>query len=91
MCPLSVSRFFLGHCFGVKPTPGGTALSCFPGSAQNKFENNGTERRTNFFQVPPKKQPLGAWESAHSLGFARCDPSKIGKFKNGDTKCTRTK
>jgi hypothetical protein len=24
-----VSRFLLGHCFGAKPAPGGTALFCF--------------------------------------------------------------
>ena len=64
-----VSRPLLGHCFGAYPAPGGTwsSASAAPslrglGSSQNKFVSRGTERRTNFFQAPPRKQTFGAWE-----------------------------
>ena len=49
--------------------PGGTRSSALPaapvpglGSSQNKFVSRGTERRTNFFRAPPRKQTFGAWE-----------------------------
>jgi hypothetical protein len=32
------------------------------GSSQNKFVSRGTERRTNFFRAPPRKQTCGTWE-----------------------------
>jgi len=64
-----VSRLLLGHSFGAFPTPGGTRSSaslCAPlwglGSSQNKFENHGKERRSNFFRAPPRKQTFGTWE-----------------------------
>jgi hypothetical protein len=31
-------------------------------SSQNKFENPGKERLSNFFRAPPRKQTFGAWE-----------------------------
>ena len=64
-----VSRLFLGHSFGAFPAPGGTRSSashCAPlrglGSSQNKFENHGKERLSNFFRAPPRKQTFGTWE-----------------------------
>jgi len=64
-----VSRLLLGHSFGAFPAPGGTrpsASQCAPlrglGSSQNKFENHGTERLSNFFRAPPRKQAFGTWE-----------------------------
>jgi hypothetical protein len=64
-----VSRPLLGHCFGAYPAPGGTwsSASAAPslrglGSSQNKFVSRGTERRTNFFRAPPRKQTFGTWE-----------------------------
>ena len=64
-----VSRLLLGHSFGAFPAPGGTRSSashCAPlrglGSSQNKFENHGTERLSNFFRAPPRKQTFGTWE-----------------------------
>ena len=64
-----VSRLLLGHSFGAFPAPGGTRSSashCAPlwglGSSQNKFENHGKVRRSNFFRAPPRKQPFGTWE-----------------------------
>jgi len=64
-----VSRLLLGHSFGAFPAPGGTRSSashCAPlrglGSSQNKFENHGKERRSNFFRAPPRKQTFGTWE-----------------------------
>ncbi len=64
-----VSRLLLGHSFGAFPAPGGTRSSashCAPlrglGSSQNKFENHGKERLSNFFRVPPRKQTFGTWE-----------------------------
>lgn len=64
-----VSRPLLGHCFGANPAPGGTRSSALPaapvsglGSSQNNFVSRGTERRTNFFRAPPRKQTFGAWE-----------------------------
>jgi hypothetical protein len=64
-----VSRLLLGHSFGDFPAPGGTRSSashCAPlrglGSSQNKFENHGKERRSNFFRDPPRKQTFGTWE-----------------------------
>ena len=64
-----VSRLLLGHSFGAFPSPGGTRSSashCAPlrdlGSSQNKFENHGKERLSNFFRAPPRKQTFGTWE-----------------------------
>ena len=64
-----ISRLLLGHSFGAFPAPGGTRSSashCAPlrglGSSQNKFENHGKERRSNFFRAPPRKQTFGTWE-----------------------------
>jgi hypothetical protein len=64
-----VSRLLLGHSFGAFPAPGGTRSSashCAPlwglGSSQNKFENRGKERLSNFFRAPPRKQTFGTWE-----------------------------
>jgi hypothetical protein len=64
-----VSRLLLGHSFGVFPAPGGTRSSASHlaplrglGSSQNKFENHGKERLSNFFRAPPRKQTFGTWE-----------------------------
>ena len=64
-----VSRLLLGHSFGAFPAPGGTRSSashCAPlrglGSSQNKFENHGNQRLSNFFRAPPRKQTFGTWE-----------------------------
>jgi len=64
-----VSRLLLGHNFGAFPAPGGTRSSAShfaplrgPGSSQNKFENHGKERLSNFFRAPPRKQTFGTWE-----------------------------
>jgi hypothetical protein len=64
-----ISRLLLGHSFGAFPAPSGTRSSashCAPlrghGSSQNKFENHGKERRSNFFRAPPRKQTFGTWE-----------------------------
>ena len=64
-----VSRLLLGHSFGAFPAPGGTRSSashCAPlrglGSSQEKFENHGRERLSNFFRAPPRKQTFGTWE-----------------------------
>ena len=64
-----VSRLLLGHSFGASPAPGGTRFSASHsaplrdlGFSQNKFENRGKERRTNFFRAPPRKQTFGTWE-----------------------------
>src|ERR1039458_6119185 len=64
-----VSRLLLGHSFGAFPAPGGTRSSashCAPlrglGSSQNKLENHGKERLSNFFRAPPRKQTFGTWE-----------------------------
>ena len=93
-----VSRLLLGHRFGVFPAPGGTRSSASPsaplrglGSSQNKFANDGKKRRANFFRAPPRKQTFGLGSRAHSLGFARCDPSNNGKIQQTETRlCTRT-
>ena len=64
-----VSRLLLSHSFGAFPAPGGarsSASHCAPlrglGSSQNNFENHGTERLSNFFRAPPRKQTFGTWE-----------------------------
>ena len=64
-----VSRLLLGHSFGAFPAPGGTRSSASHsaplrglGSSQNKFENHGKERPSNFFRAPPRKQTFGTWE-----------------------------
>src|SRR5580658_8591513 len=64
-----VSRLLLGHSFGTFPAPGGARSSASHfaplwglGSSQNKFENRGKERLSNFFRAPPRKQPFGTWE-----------------------------
>jgi single-strand DNA-binding protein len=79
LCLVTASGFF--------PAPGGTRSSASPsaplrglGSSQNKFANDGTKRRANFFRAPPRKQTFGLGSRTHSLGFAQCDPSNNGKF-----------
>jgi|SRR5882672_3062197 len=64
-----VSRLLLGHSFGAFPAPGGARSSASHfaplrglGSSQNKFENHGKERLSNFFRAPPRKQTVGTWE-----------------------------
>ena len=64
-----VSRLLLGHSFGAFPAPGGARSSASHlaplrglGSPQNKFENHGNERLSNFFRAPPRKQTFGTWE-----------------------------
>ena len=64
-----VSRLLFGHSFGAFPAPGGTrssashsALLWGLGSSQNKFENRGKVRLSNFFRAPPRKQTFGTWE-----------------------------
>jgi hypothetical protein len=64
-----VSRLLLSHSFGAFPAPGGTRSSASHsaplwglGSSQNKFENHGKERLSNFFRAPPRKQTFGTWE-----------------------------
>ena len=94
-----VSRLLLGHRFGAFPAPGGTRSSASRpaplrglGSSQNKFAISGKKRRANFFRAPPRKQTFGLGSRAHSLGFARCDPSNNGKIQQTETRlCTRTK
>jgi hypothetical protein len=64
-----VSRLLLDHSFGAFPAPGGTRSSASHlaplrdlGSSQNKFENHGKVRLSNFFRAPPRKQTFGTWE-----------------------------
>jgi hypothetical protein len=64
-----VTRLLLGHSFGAFPAPGGTRSSASHlaplrgrGSSQNKFENPGKIRLSNFFRAPPRKQTFGTWE-----------------------------
>jgi hypothetical protein len=64
-----VSRLLLGHSSGAFPAPCGTRPSASHsaplwglGSSQNKLENHGKERRSNFFRAPPRKQTFGTWE-----------------------------
>jgi hypothetical protein len=64
------SRLMLGHCFGAKPAPCGSASFCFPGASQDKFEDRGKRRRTNFSRAPPRKHSLALGSRAHSLGSA---------------------
>ena len=60
-----VSRLVLGHCFGAKPAPSGSASFCFLGSSQNKFVSTRQVRRTNFFRAPPRKHSLALGSRAH--------------------------
>src|SRR5437588_4912269 len=69
-----VSRLLLGHSFGAFPAPGGTRSSASHsaplrglGSSQNKLENHGKERLSNFFRAPPRTQPSALGSRAHSL------------------------
>ena len=94
-----VSRLFLGHSFGAFPAPGGTRSSASHfaplrglGSSQNKFENHGKERLSNFFRPPPESRPSALGSRAHSLSSAQCDPSNNGRIQQTETlSCTRTK
>ena len=49
------SRFMLGHCFGVYPTPGGSALFCFGYAALRVT--------VSIFDGPSVNAVLGTWES----------------------------
>ena len=94
-----VSRLLLGHSFGAFPAPGGTRSSASHsaplrrlGSSQNKFENHGKERRSNFFRALPESRPSALGSRARSLSSARCDPSNNGRIQQTETlSCTRTK
>jgi hypothetical protein len=78
----SASRFHPSKpTSGLPGTPTSAPLRGL-GSSQNKFAIGGTKRRANFFRAPPRMQPFGLGSRAHSLGFARCDPSNNGKFNN---------
>ena len=71
-CALSLRRLsphqflvMLGHCFGAKPAPCGSASFCFACSAPagsrflpKQVCKRGQERRTNFFRAPPRKHSL---------------------------------
>jgi hypothetical protein len=95
----SVSRPLLGHCFGAKPAPSGSASFCFGYAALSGSRflpkqvcKRGKERRTNFFRAPPRKHSLALGSRAHSLGFAMCDPSRIREINETETPpCIRTK
>ena len=50
------------------------------GSSQNKFENRGKERRSNFFRAPPRKHSLALRSRAHSLALRRVTRAGYGKF-----------
>src|SRR5438270_5675303 len=83
-----VSRLLLGHSFGAFPAPGGTRSSASHsaplrglGSSQNKFENHGKERLSNFFRAPPESRPSALGSRAHSLSSAQCDPSNNGRIQ----------
>jgi len=94
-----VSRLLLGHSFGAFPAPGGTRSSASHsaplwglGSSQNKFENHGKERLSNFFRAPPRKQTFGTWEPGPLASFAPRDPSNNGRIQETETlSCIRTK
>jgi len=47
---------------------------------KTSLQNDGKERRANFFRAPPRKQTFGLGSRTHSPGFAQCDPSNNGKF-----------
>jgi hypothetical protein len=71
-----VSRLLLGQSFGAFPAPGGTRSSASHlaplrglGSSQNKLENHGKERLSNFFRAPPRKQTFGT-----------CEPGPLAKL-----------
>lgn len=62
------------------------------GSSQNKVENHGKERRSNFFRAPPRKQTFGTWEPGPLAKLRPCDPSNNGRIRQTETpSCTRTK
>jgi hypothetical protein len=70
------SRLMLGHCFGAKPAPCGSASFCFAFSAPvgsrflpEEVCKRGRERRTNFFRAPPRKHSLALGSRAHSLAL----------------------
>jgi hypothetical protein len=52
---LSGARRHSVFCFAFAPLWG-------LGSSQNKFENHGKVRPSNFFRAPPRKQTFGTWE-----------------------------
>jgi hypothetical protein len=52
---LSGARRHSVFCFACAPLWG-------LGSSQNKFENHGKVRLSNFFRAPPRKQTFGTWE-----------------------------
>jgi len=91
-----ISRLLLGHSLGAFPAPGGTRSSashCAPlrrlGSSQNKFENHGNERLSNFFRALPESRPSALGSRAHSLSSAQCDPSNNGRIQQPETlSCT---
>jgi hypothetical protein len=66
-----VSRLLLGHCFGAYPAPCGSSLFCFGFAPYGLRFPYRTLRKC-------RASALGS--RALSLGSARCDPSKIGKF-----------
>ncbi len=91
----SVSRRLLGHGFEAIPAPCGSSLFCFGCTAlwvtvsrQILFAKHSEK----FSRSLRKCRASALGSRAHSLGFALCDPSRIGKFNKTETKsCTRTK
>jgi hypothetical protein len=78
-----ISRLLLGHGFGAIPAPCGNSLFCF-GKAALRVTVSGqilcAKCSEKISPEPPSMQSFGTWEPGPSLGFARCDPSRIGKF-----------
>ena len=78
-----VSRLLLGHGFGALPAPGGDSLFCFDCIALRvTVSGRNLVRRVQRkdFSGASVNAELRPWEPGPSLGFAGCDPSRIGKF-----------
>jgi hypothetical protein len=78
----------LGHCFGAKPAPCGSASFCFgyAAPAGSRFLpeqvcTRGQRTPHKLLPGPAKKALLGTWEPGPLAHFVKCDPSKNGNSK----------
>ena len=94
-----VSRFLLGHSFGVFPAPSGTRSSASHSAPLRVSVPPKTSLRTTTrnasqtsFGPLPESRPSALGSRAHSLSSAQCDPSNNGRIQQTETlSCTRTK
>ena len=76
---ISVAPRHSVFCFATRPAGFG--------SSPKQIRSNGTERRANFFLLPPKKQTFGTWEPGPLPRLRHVCPESIREFKTEKQTC----